>query len=207
MKHFLCLKTRGFLSETQVLTAARFFKNPNAFNLALALLRIQREIIIGEVPLETLGESRGSAARSAKTLLSVLRHAIEATDGMFWPEVSKRDEQDMLADLEERDGEELRELNLRYKLTRQQGLVLAEHNRNFGKIIPDGQLLRRRHHNPADAPESVQNSLKSLILQIRTAIARDTLTIRCLCLLGFELKEENPSVTADRVAKWQKRRA
>ncbi len=152
---------------------------------------------------------KAAARRRArpKRCCRLLRHAIEATDGMFWPEVSKRDEQDMLADLEERDGEELRELNLRYKLTRQQGLVLAEHNRNFGKIIPDGQLLRRRHHNPADAPESIQNSLKSLILQIRTAIARDTLTIRCLCLLGFELKEENPSVTADRVAKWQKRRA
>ena len=84
MRVIFRLRATGHLTEQQVLTAARFGKDPNRFRLAPTGFRFLHDVIIKETELERLEKSRGWAARSAKVVLSVLLHMIEETEGVFW---------------------------------------------------------------------------------------------------------------------------
>ena len=81
MKNIMALRSKNLLTEQQVLTAARFARNPNEFNLAPTLFRIMREVISDQRGLEEIEASRGWPARSAKAIVSILLYAMEEASG------------------------------------------------------------------------------------------------------------------------------
>lgn len=120
MKNIHRLRARKFLTEQQMLTAARFYKNPQNFSrISPTLFRILREIIIDEVPLEVMEERRGWPARSAKCLVSVLLFALEESDGIFWSDMEdpQADVRAALEYLVDGDGTEISELQHAFGLT------------------------------------------------------------------------------------------
>jgi len=205
MKNIHRLRARGYLTEMQVLTAARFYRAPNTFNLSPTIFRILREIIIDEVPLETMEEKRGWSARSAKTILSVLLYAIEEAEGMFWSDESESENRELLAYLEDTDGEEIRELCARHKISRQQGILLAELTRNFGKTVSHDQLIRRLYAG-RDEPNRTDKILSQLIHKLRKVISRDNMTIRNISRIGYLIEHRSPEKSRDLVDDWQRLR-
>ena len=85
MNVILRLRHGGFLTEQQVLTAARFRRSPQTFKLSPTLFRVLHEVIVDDVSLETLERRRGWPARSAKAIISLLLSAIEECSGIWFP--------------------------------------------------------------------------------------------------------------------------
>jgi hypothetical protein len=116
MKVILRLRATHHLTEQQVLTAARFRKDPNRFKLAPTGFRLLHDVILRERPLEQIEQTRGWAARSAKVVVSVLLHMIEETEGIFWCKELDGTAEEMVAYLKGEEDHELLDLQQRLSL-------------------------------------------------------------------------------------------
>lgn len=204
MKNILRLKTRGYLTETQVLTASRFFKNPNSFNLTPSVFRILREIIIDEVPLETLEERRGWTARSAKTVLSILLFSLEEAEGMFWHHSDEQQEEYLMHYLHDEDGEEVAALMDKFKLSHTEGKLFAILNRRFGKAVTYETIQRSLY--PSDEPDSVAKTIKVFTSTLRAKIETHGLRLRAIRGVGLILESYEYCSDPD-IEAWRKLRA
>lgn len=77
MKNIMQLKSRGMLTDTQVLAAHKFSRAPTAFPMAPSLYRVPHDAVIREEPLEAMENRRGWPARSAKAIVGLLLHALQ----------------------------------------------------------------------------------------------------------------------------------
>ena len=187
MKSIHRLRSRGHLTETQALTALRFWRSPNAFRLAPTLFRILREIVIDEVPLEEIEARRGWPARSAKAILAVILHAMEETDGLFWGEGTQDDARAILEYLHDLDGQELAELCERFALTPQQGRVMAALNRRFGEVVTHEALIRQVFAG-TDEVSDAQAQIGTVMVPLRRKLRPAGLVIRLQRGVGYALE-------------------
>lgn len=189
MKTIHRLRAAGRLTETQMLTAFRFYRNPNTFRMAPSTFRILREIIIDEVPLEVLEERRGWSARSAKVVLSVLLNAIEEVEGDFWPIDDSADDA-ALAQVAEYfvngDQTEVMRLQTALGLSKLEARVLRLLLINFGSPVSIEALFQATYFDD-DPPHDGKKTLSVRISHIRKRIAKLDLKVKCLHSAGYLL--------------------
>lgn len=183
MKVIFRLRATRHLTEQQVLTAARFRKDPNRFKLAPTGFRLLHDVIIRERPLEHIEQTRGWAARSAKVVVSVLLHMIEETEGIFWCEELDGNAEEMVAYLKGEDDHELLDL--------QQTLSLQPTPARILQVLlhAKGPVSRETIQRRADGgrlTETSQNAIDSHIFHIRKTLP-DAWEIRTHRGFGYEL--------------------
>ena len=201
MKTIHRLRATGRLTETQMLTAFRFYRNPNTFTMAPSTFRILREIIIDEIPLEVLEERRGWSARSAKVVLSVLLNSIEEIEGDFWPMDDDKTDTAM-AEIAEYflDGDQTETLRIQETLglsnleARVLRLLLAK----FGSPV-SYQAITEATYFDRDAPSDPDGIMKTRIAHIRRRIAKLGLQIKTMHNAGYVLYSdgEDASIIGD----------
>ena len=183
MKVILRLRATHHLTEQQVLTAARFRKEPNRFKLAPTGFRLLHDVIIRERPLEQIEQTRGWAARSAKVVVSVLLHMIEETEGIFWCEELDGTAEEMVAYLKGEDDHELLDLQQKLSLKPTQARILQV------LLHAKGPVSRETIQRRADGgrlTETSQNAIDSHIYHIRKTLT-DAWEIRTHRGFGYEL--------------------
>lgn len=158
MKNILRLRARGHLTEQQLLTAAKYKRNPNRFELAPTLHRILREVIVDDRPLEQMEAARGWPARSAKIITSILLSALEETEGMFWSvpgdgaDIDPDEMRDLLEYLTKGDAGEIAEVQREMGLRPMEARVFCILLENEGECAPFELISRRlgleEHANP-----------------------------------------------------------
>lgn len=193
MKVILRLRSTKHLTEQQVLTAARFRRDPNRFKLAPTGFRLLHDVILKEMPLEQIERTRGWAARSAKVVLSVLLNMIEETEGVFWCAKLDGSGEEMLAYLKGEDDHELIDLQQRMSLQRATARVLQVLMHARGPI--SREVIQRR----VDGGRLGEASLDAIdvhICQIRKALPQD-LTIRAHWGFGYELVRRSDDARPD----------
>lgn len=158
MRAVLYLRSRGLLTEQQVVTAMRFKKDPSAFRLAPTLTRFLHDVIVKDRGLEEIERTRGWSVRSAKVLLSQLLFALEECDGMFWDDgeterETVEDLRDTIDFLTATDVTEISKLMVEHGLSRRLARLLMILRRAGGPV--DAETLYRRLYadlNEADWP-------------------------------------------------------
>ncbi|WP_164885932.1 winged helix-turn-helix domain-containing protein, partial [Paenirhodobacter populi] len=150
MKIIMEMRARGSLTEQQVLTAARFRKDPQRIRLAPTLWRTLHDVVIRERNLGEIEQSRGWPPRSARLLVSQLLYAIEETDGMFWgdPEEDLRERAEYLtgADTDPR----IAALMTRHRLTKMEARLLLMLQDAPGTTVSRESLMRRLYSDRID---------------------------------------------------------
>ena len=197
MKTIHRLRAAGRLTETQMLTAFRFYRNPNTFTMAPSTFRILREIIIDEVPLEVLEERRGWSGRSAKVVLSVLLSAIEEIEGDFWPMDDDKTDTAM-AEIAEYflDGDQTETMRIQETLglsnleARALRLLLA----NFGSPV-SYQASAEASYFDRDPPPDPQRVITVRLCAIRKRIAKLGLKIKTMQRAGVLLYSDTEEAT------------
>lgn len=179
----LRLRATKHLTEQQVLTAGLFRRDPNRFRLAPTSFRLLHDVIVKEKPLETIEQTRGWSARSAKVVLSVLLHMIEETEGIFWSPELDGDAEEMLAYLKGEDDHELLDLQQRLSLQPAPARILQVLMHAHGPV--SRETIQRR----VDGGRLTETSCEAIdvhMVRIRKALPED-LEIRTHRGFGFEL--------------------
>ncbi|WP_406870087.1 DUF6456 domain-containing protein [Thioclava sp. 'Guangxiensis'] len=193
MKIILRLRATRHLSEQQVLTAARFAKDPNRFRLAPTGFRLLHDVILKGTPLEQIEQRRGWSARSAKIVLSVLLHMIEETEGTFWSEELEGSAEEMLAYLKGEDDYELLEIQNGLGLQAMPARILQILIHAQGPV--SGETLARRIETRCRTEVS-DKAIKVHIVHIRAALPAD-LSIKTHIGFGYELQQAGRKPSAE----------
>jgi len=199
MKNIHQLRARNQLTEQQALTAFKFHRTPNRFELAPTVFRILRDLIILEKPLEAYEADRGWPARSAKAILSVLLYAMEETEGLFWTAPEDRRERleqdgarDMVDYLTKTGSEDVLAWQKKLDLTPQEARIFAILHDHLGRVVQTEVIVRRIWGD--DAATDARKTVSVMICNIRKKIARKGYRIETSWGVGFELVEEPAKV-------------
>ena len=208
MRTILRLRATGKLTEQQLLTAAKYKRNPNRFELAPTLHRILRDIIVLDKPLEAMEEARGWPARSAKIVVSILLSALEETEGMFWSApgsggAEDRDElQDVLDYLTKGDDVELAAVQREMGLRPMEARVFCILLENEGACTSFERLIRRLGLDDLGDPRAV---IGTHVHHLRGKIERFGYRIESVRGTGVALVHEAlASARKVRDERWQK---
>lgn len=185
MKKILELRSRGLLTEQQILTAGRFKKNPQAFKLSPTLFRVLHDVIIKERGFEEIERQRGWSARSCKVLVSVLLYSLEECDGMVWDADEKTSDKELVEFLRADDIEMLTSAMSLLGLTETLArlfLILARSNGPASKET----IHRRLYCEEMDDTPSLK-SLDVMVCLLRKKLPPG-MKIETIWGIGYELK-------------------
>ncbi|MBD3788142.1 MAG: hypothetical protein IE922_14465 [Sphingomonadales bacterium] len=176
MKTILDMRRRKVLTEQQVLTAARYHRNPTAFRLAPTLHRIMHDIVISEAPLETYEEMRGWPARSAKAIISTILFAMEEAQGDHYE--PREEDRASIDDLREKldwltgsDVVELAEAMQEHDLTPLEGRMFLILRHQIGKWIAPEIVMRRMYSDRLDADMPEPKLFDVFLCKLRKKVA------------------------------------
>lgn len=179
MNNVMNLRRRGFLTEQQVLTAARFKKNPNDFKLAPTLYRTLFDIIVRDIPLETIERERGWPTRSAKLLLSQLLYAIEECYG-WWIGEDPKPESDTVRKLSDdltfvtgQDDQQISKLIEEFGFTLKEARLFLILSNSPGKVFSKETLIRRLYYGQSEDEIPEMKIVDVFIWRIRKKLPKD----------------------------------
>lgn len=185
MKNITYLRSRNLLTEQQVLTAYKYSRDPNSFNLSPTIHGILRQIIIESVPLETIEKQKGWSARSAKTVLSVLLYSMEETRGMFWDK-DPEEARDTIEYLSAEAAPKVSAAMQRFGATRLEARVFTILDDANGECVPAETIHNRLYHrDPDNAPQL--RSLSVVLSRLRKKVENHGYAIETLNGIGVKM--------------------
>lgn len=191
MKNIMALKKRGFLTESQVLIAYKFSKNPNAYHLAPSLYRVLHDIIINEEPLEALEKRMGWPGRSAKALLRILLYSLQEIGGTHLEVDTAQALQEKLAHVCGEEWLKIMPLMQEFDLTPLEAQIML-----ILQASPEGRASKSAIHNrlylhEQDAPEL--KIVDVFICKLRNKIKGRGWQINTLWGIGYQIiKTDKP---------------
>lgn len=182
------LRARKLLTEQQILTAARFIKDPTSFYLPPTLFRFMSDVLISGAGLEQVEKARGWAPRSAKVLLSQLLFALEETGGFRPLDSYERCRLSALQEeLEFLRGEridDVLEMGRKYDLSACEAQVLLIIKNANGRPVRKS-FIHQIIYSGRDADEKI---IDVLICKIRKKLRRASAAIEIVTIRGGAVK-------------------
>lgn len=197
MKNVMRLHATKYLTEQQVLTAARFARDPNRFKLSPTMFRVLRQIVIEERPLEELEKERGWPSRSAKAILSLILYSLEESDGLWW-EVKDDDDEEIsarekLAWVCGTDVEDQVQIVKTYGLTVTEAQIYLILDRAEGKTLSKETILRRMYSTSRSTDEMPSEKVIDVLvckLRAKLEAGNAACKIETLWGLGYRMERE-----------------
>ena len=184
MKNVMRLRQFGHLTETQVITAGKFMRNPESFRLAPTFYRFMREIVIENRPLEQMEKERGWPARSAKGILSFMLRGLEEAAGMTTEPSPLQSE--LVSFMAGTDEIERMGLMSRFHISASQARLLLILMNHEGECVHKQTILNRLYvETPNDMPEG--KIIDVFICKLRKAIADSEYQIETVWGEGYKL--------------------
>lgn len=196
MKNVMRLNATKHLTEQQVLTAARFARDPNRFKLSPTMFRVLRQIVIEERPLEELEKERGWPSRSGKAILSLILYSLEESDGLWWEVKDDGDEEEIsarekLAWVCGTDVEDQVRLVRSYGLTATEAQMYLILDRAEGKTLSKETILRRMYATSRSTDEMPSEKLIDVFvckLRAKLEAANAACKIETMWGLGYRME-------------------
>lgn len=184
MENVMRLRQLGHLTETQVITAGKFMRNPESFRLAPTFYRFMREIVIENRSLELMEKERGWPARSAKGILSFMLRGLEEA-GAISTEASPL-QSELVSYMAGTDEIERMALMKRFKLPATKARLLLILINNEGECVRKQTLMNRLYvEKPNDAPQT--KIIDVFVCHIRKAIEGSEYQIETVWGEGYML--------------------
>lgn len=190
MQNVINMQRRGFLTEGQLLAAAKFKRNPNAFVIAPTFYRVLYDVIINDEPLEVMEKRRGWPARSAKALVGLCLFALQemgATHQEEDEEQTKATEQ--LEYVTGQDDGAVLALVEGYKLTWREARLFLILQRSAGNVVSKETIIRRLYANVSVDEVPDTKIVDVFVCKIRRKIEDSGYAIRTVWGEGYRLEE------------------
>ena len=178
MKNVMFLRSKNFLTEQQVLTAARYARDPSKFKLAPTLGRALNDLIIRDVPIEAYERERGWPIRSAKLLLSQMLYALEESYGMFVEAPNEKsleqiieEQKEMIDYLVGEDPEQVCAVIEEFDLTPYEAKFFTVMHNSIGRLLSKETILRRIYHGRSADEHPYEKIVDVYVCKVRKKVS------------------------------------